>query len=97
MLRTLCLLIALGLIAAIVWAIGAADFWVSFDRITADPWGLVTLFDLYAGLVLMGLVVWAVEGRRPLALLWLLASFVLGNVAYALWMAWRGVKLLAAR
>jgi ABC-type Fe3+ transport system permease subunit len=84
----------LVLAASIVWAFGAADFWASFSRITADPWGVVTLIDLYAGFIMTGVAVAAIERWRPWAWGLMAVSFVLGNVVYALWAVARGATLL---
>jgi hypothetical protein len=86
---------ALALTVLIVWAMLRADLWDSVLRTLADPWGVVMLADLYIGFILTGLFVAAVEKWRPHAFLWMAASFVLGNVAYGLWGAWRGAGWLA--
>jgi hypothetical protein len=84
----------LALAATIVWAFGRADFWASGAAILANPWGVVTLIDLYAGFVFTGVAVAAVERWRPWAWGMLAASLVLGNVVYALWAVLRGAALL---
>lgn len=75
----------LALAACIVWAFGQAPFWESAVAVARNPWGLVTLVDLYLGFVLLGLLAGVAE-RWPWWI-WpmLLASLVLGNVVYALW------------
>lgn len=82
------------LAAAIVWAFGKADFWASGAEIVANPWGVVTLIDLYAGFIMTGVAVAAVERWRPWAFGLMAVSFVLGNVVYALWAVSRGASLL---
>jgi hypothetical protein len=84
----------LALAAAIVWAMGQADFWVSGAAILANPWGLVTLIDLYAGFLFTGLIIAAIERWRPWAFGMLALSLVLGNVVYALWAVLRGAVVL---
>jgi cytochrome b subunit of formate dehydrogenase len=84
----------LVLAAAIVWAFGKADFWASVALITANPWGVVTLIDLYAGFIMTGVLVAAVERWRPWVWALMAVSFVLGNVVYALWAVVRGAALL---
>jgi hypothetical protein len=91
---------ALILAAAIAWAFGKADFWASGAAILANPWGLVTLIDLYAGFIMTGVLVAAIERWRPWAFGMMAASFVLGNVVYAVWAVSRGaalVRTIAAR
>jgi hypothetical protein len=82
------------LTAAIVWAFGKADFWASGAQIVANPWGVVTLIDLYAGFIITGIIVAAIERWRPWAWGMLALSLVLGNVVFAAWGALRGVQLL---
>lgn len=72
----------------IVWAMGAADFWASFDAITADPWGLVTLADLYLGFLLAAIVIGHFE-RGWRAVLWILPLPFLGNVWTVIWFVLR--------
>lgn len=70
--------------ALIVWAFFAAQFWASFDAITADPWGLVTLADLYLGFFLTAIVIAFFEkGLR--AVLWIVPLPFLGNVWAVIW------------
>jgi hypothetical protein len=83
------------LAAAIFWAIGKADFWASGAALVANPWGLVTLVDLYAGLIVTGLLVSGLERWKAWTFALMLVSFLLGNVVYAAWGAWRGAHLLA--
>jgi cytochrome b subunit of formate dehydrogenase len=84
----------LVLAVAIVWAFGKADFWASVTAITANPWGVVTLIDLYAGFIITGIIVAAIERWKPWAWGMLAVSLVLGNVVYALWAFVRGAALL---
>ncbi len=94
MLRLAFALPGLILAAAIVWAFGKADFWASGAQIVANPWGLVTLIDLYAGFIITGLLIAGIERWRPWAFGMLALSLVLGNVVFALWGAWRGAETL---
>ena len=84
----------LVLAAAIIWAFGAADFWSSVALVVANPWGVVTLIDLYSGFIITGVIVAAIERWRPWAWGLLAASFVLGNVVFAAWGVVRGAQLL---
>ena len=93
-LRLFAICLAVALTGAIVWAFTAADFWVSFNQILADPWGVVTLVDLYTGFALMSVIIVLVERARPLAFVLVLLTLVLGNVVTAVWFAWRLPRLL---
>lgn len=87
--------LAAALVALILWAAANASFGASFAAISADPWGLVTLADLYLGFVVAGVIVALVE--KPLAAaLWFVGFLVLGNVLVALWLAFRLPKIAAA-
>ena len=88
-------LVRIALVAAalvlgwlILRAMGLADFFASFARIGADPWGLVSLVDLYLGFAILAVIIAAVERRLP-ALAWIVGLFVLGNLLGAVWFAWR--------
>ena len=80
--------LGIGFFVLIVWASFAADFWASFDAITADPWGLVTLADLYLGFVLTAVVIAGFE-RGFRAVLWIVPLPFLGNVWAVVWFVFR--------
>jgi hypothetical protein len=82
------------LAAAIVWAFGKADFWASGAAIIANPWGMVTLIDLYAGFIITGVIIAGLERWKAWAFVMLFVSLILGNVVYAAWGVWRGARLL---
>ena len=92
--RILLLLPLLGLTGLIVWAILSGDFGAAGAWLTGNPWGLVTLADLYAGLLLFAIVIAATERRLWPAVFWITPLFVLGNVWTALWLLVRGPILL---
>lgn len=85
---------AVLLSGVIVWAGMSAPFWASFATISAMPWGVVTLVDLYLGFVCAAVLVFMLERERMMALLVIALIFVLGNVVMALWLAWRGLPRL---
>ena len=94
MLRLVFAIPGLILTAAIVWAFRKADFFASGAAIIANPWGLVTLIDLYAGFIFTGVIIAAIERWKPWAFALLVSSLVLGNVVYAAWAVWRGANEL---
>lgn len=84
------------LAALLVWEIGVAmraeSLFVAGPRLAADPWGWVTIVDVYLGFVVFGGYLCLREGRVVRALPWLVAIALLGNVAtagYVLWVTWR--------
>ena len=92
--RLLLLVPTLVLTALIIWAVRAGDFGAAGDWLTGQPWGVVTLTDLYFGFALSALVIGATERRWLPALFWILPVFVLGNVWTGLWFVWRWPELL---
>jgi hypothetical protein len=94
--RLLLVVATLAFAAMLVWAIGAASLSASFSAIAADPWGFVTLVDLYTGFAMFGLVLAFTEERKLVALAVFAAMLVLGNVITLAWVAWR-LPLLWAR
>ena len=93
--RILAALGGLGLLALIVWAAGAADIGASFSAMMDDPWGVVTLADLYLGFVILAGVVWVAEPDKRIALVFILPLPLLGNVWAAVWLALRLGRLAA--
>lgn len=84
--RVLVALGGLALGALIVLAFESGDFSAAGDWLMADPWGRVTLADLYLGFFYFALVI-ALFERQPLrAALWIAPLPVLGNVWAAIWL-----------
>jgi hypothetical protein len=54
----------------------------------------VTLVDLYAGFIITGVIIAAIERWRPWAWGMLALALVLGNVVYAVWGVIRGAQAL---
>ena len=96
MLRVISITVALALAASIAWAASSAPFWESFARISGEPWGVVTLVDLYGGFALFACVIATAERSAPRALAWFAAMCVTGNLAAAAWLGLRGIRLLPA-
>lgn len=92
--RLLLLIPTLVLTALIIWAVRAGDFGGAGDWLTSQPWGIVTLTDLYFGFVLSALVIAATERRWLPCLFWIAPIFVLGNVWTGLWFVLRWPELV---
>lgn len=86
---------ALYLASVIVSAIGAESLLVAGPRIARDPWGWVTIVDLYLGFLLAGAFVVVREKLPHRYLPWLVGIFCLGNLATAVYVlnALRGGSL----
>jgi hypothetical protein len=65
------------------------QFRESFDAIASDPWGIVSLADLYLGFFIFAAFVFLVDGVRPASFAWVIALMVLGNVLAVLWLVVR--------
>ena len=85
------LLLAGGLALAglIVWAFLAGDFSAAGAWLTSDPWGIVTLTDLYLGFFIIAIFMALIEKRFLIALFWIAPMPVLGNVWAVAWMLLR--------
>ncbi len=77
--------LALGFAGLIAYAIADGSFSQAGSWLISQPWGQVTLADLYLGFVLSALVIWWFERRLVVALFWILPIPFLGNVWTAIW------------
>lgn len=96
MARILILLPVLALAALIAHAVGAGDFSRSGAWLLRDPWGQVTLFDLYLGFALSAILIAAIERRFWPALFWITPILFLGNLWTGVWFAAR-IRTIWAR
>ena len=81
--------VAIVLTGLIISAMGQANLLESFAPIAADPWGLVSLIDLYAGFLAAAVLVWLLEPDKRLRWLVIVPLFVLGNPILLIWLALR--------
>lgn len=95
-LQLLPLMAALVLAALIVWAAGAGDFSGFGSVLLSDPWGVVTLADLYIGFFLAALIIWFSHSNKLVALLWIAPLPVLGNVWTGIWFAFYLPRIVRA-
>jgi hypothetical protein len=84
-----CVVGLVGFVVAIGWAAGQESIRDGFRKMLDEPWGLVTLIDLYAGFFVIGAWIWVVEKRRVTAAVWLVLLFFLGNGATLLYLTIR--------
>ncbi len=83
------LVAALALGATILWAAATTPLWASFREIAANPWGVVTLIDLYCAFLVSSVLIWRFERSRPLAIILIALTPVLGSLVPLLWLAFR--------
>jgi hypothetical protein len=97
LIRAILLAAAAALLCAILWAATKANLWTSFGSIIADPWGIVTLVDLYSGFLFAAVLIWLTEPRRSLAIGLVALTLVLGNIITLAWLALRGLPRILAK
>lgn len=96
------ILSALGgviLLIAIIWAMLTAgqSLTEAIAWLTSEPWGVVSLIDLYLGFFLIAVLIWVLEPNKTIALAFILPLPVLGNVWAAVWVAWRVATVVRGR
>lgn len=72
--------------AVLVFAFTRGDFAADGALISANPWGIVSLVDLYAGFILFSIWIVYREQTWWKAVLWVFAMMVLGFWTGALYM-----------
>jgi len=97
--RILSALGGLALLALIVWAVLTAgqSLTEAIAWLVSEPWGVVSLFDLYLGFFLIAVLIWVLEPNKAIALAFILPLPVLGNVWAAVWVAWRIASVVRGR
>ena len=81
-------LLGLVLGALIIWAIAVGNFRVEGAWLTSNPWGIVSLADLYLGFLISATIICLIE--KPFyAMLWIIPLPVLGNVWTVVWLIYR--------
>jgi hypothetical protein len=64
--------------AAIIYGFTVGDFASEGSQLTAMPWGIVSLVDLYTGFILFSGWILYREKSLPIAMIWITAMMVLG-------------------
>lgn len=95
-LRIVLSVLAVAFAALIAWAVVAGDFSEAGRWLTSDPWGIVTLADLYFGFLLSAIVIASLE-RRWTAVFWIAPIPFLGNLWTAVWFIVRFRALLTRK
>lgn len=93
--RLLSLACGLVLTALVLDAVRAGSFLQSGAAMTADPWGIVALVDLYLGFLIIALVIALVERNWIRSVFWITPIFVLGNIWTCVWLIFRAGTLLS--
>lgn len=94
--RFLAGLFGLGFAVTLAWGFMEGGSVVPLlDIMLAEPWGVVTLADLYLGFVLFAGLVLVLEPSRGAGLAWAVGIIVLGNLVTAAWIVLRLPAVLA--
>jgi len=83
--KTVSLLGMLAMAAALLHGFTAGDFFGEGSQLTAMPWGIVSLVDLYTGFVLFSCWIIYRERSPVVAGLWTIAMMTLGFFAGSLY------------
>jgi hypothetical protein len=91
--------LGLALLGVIAWAaLAGGDLHGTlaqqFAVITTLPWGVASVFDLYVGFVLFGVIIFLSERSWVSAALWAAPLLVLGNIWAAVWLVVRFPRLV---
>ena len=84
LLRSTYAFLGVCLTVLIVYAMLTGNFWQAGNWLSTDPWGIVTLADLYLGLAISVAIMVLFE-RKMSVLLWIAPLPFLGNIWTALW------------
>ena len=76
--KTLAVLGALAMTAILIYGFTAGDFSVDGGEIIQNPWGIVSLVDLYTGFFLFSGWIIFREGVSLRSLIWVVLMMVLG-------------------
>jgi hypothetical protein len=76
--KLIALLGLLAMSAALIYGFGWGDFFVDGGLIVNNPWGIVSLVDLYTGFALFGAWIYYREANKLIALVWIAVLMVLG-------------------
>ena len=95
--RALCIGGIALLALAKVWAGVTGDLAATMADAGKDPWGIVALIALYSGMAAFLIVVFRLEPDRRIAFGVMAATPLVGNIALAGWLVWRGLGLISRR
>lgn len=92
--RGLSLVGFLAMLWALVYGFTTGDFFVDGSVIVNNPWGVVSLVDLYVGFTLFSIWVYVRESNKLVAVSWIVSIMIFGFFTGALYVF---VKSLRAR
>jgi general stress protein CsbA len=90
--RGLSFLGVLAMLGALIYGFTVGDFFVDGNVILNNPWGIVSLVDLYVGFTLFSIWVFVREENKYLAALWIVSIMVLGFFSGALYVFLKSLR-----
>lgn len=94
--RIISAILGLAFAGSIIWGFADGRSVVPLLEIMlAEPWGVVTLADLYLGFVLVAGIIILLEPNRTTGIAWGASVVILGNVITAAWIVFRLPGVLA--
>lgn len=75
----------LAMTVVLIYGFTVGDFFGEGGQLTAMPWGIVSLVDLYTGFILFSMWIIYREKSLPIAILWTIGMMVLGFFAGSLY------------
>ncbi len=82
----------LAMSAALLYGFVVGDFFDDGGVIVNNPWGIVSLVDLYVGFTLFSIWVYVREERILVAVVWIVSIMILGFFSGALYVFIHSVK-----
>ena len=80
--KVIAYLITIAMVSTIFWAQSQVSLFDS--TIPSLPWGIVSLVDLYAGFILIGILI-SYKEKWLSALIWIFFLMILGNLTTAIY------------
>lgn len=94
--RIISAILGLAFVGSIIWGFADGRSVIPLlDVMLEQPWGIVTLADLYLGFVLFAGLIILLEPNRKAGIVWGLSIVLLGNFVTAAWIVFRLPHVLA--
>ena len=79
---------------ACIWASLAIPLWEEWSILKYSPWFIVTLADLYVGLILFSIFTYLLRRNWVHTAIWTLLFFCGGNITTIIWLFlnWRAIR-----
>jgi len=92
--RTVFSLLAIGFACCIYWAFLQKPISESGSLLLNDPWGLVTLVDLYLGFFMFTIFMYLTNTKKISLIIWIPSLMILGNITALVYLVVHYKKLV---